>query len=122
MLYEGDNDLNANKSPQQVAADFDELLQTIRADLPEARLVVIGCKPSPARWKLIDKQRELNRLFAERCGQDKHAVFLDVEKPMLERGRPAAAGAVPRGQAAPERRGLRVVELAAGAAFSREMN
>jgi lysophospholipase L1-like esterase len=83
VLYEGDNDLNAKKTPQQVAADFDALLKAVRGDLPEAKLIVIGCKPSPARWKLIDKQRELNRLLAERCAMDKHAAFLDVEKPML---------------------------------------
>ena len=84
VLYEGDNDLAANKTPQEVVADFDALLKIIRGDLPEARLIVIGCKPSPARWKLIDKQRELNRLLADRCAKDEHATFLDVEKPMLD--------------------------------------
>ena len=83
VLYEGDNDLNVNKTPQQVAADFDALLKSLRTDLPEAKLIVIGCKPSPSRWKLIDKQRELNRLLSERCQADQHAKFLDVEKPML---------------------------------------
>jgi lysophospholipase L1-like esterase len=83
VLYEGDNDLAASKPPHQVAADFDALLKIIRADLPEVRLIVIGCKPSPARWKLIDKQRELNRLLAKRCAKDEHATFLDIEKPML---------------------------------------
>ena len=91
VLYEGDNDLNVNKSPQQVAADFGMLLKSLRADLPAAKLIVIGCKPSPSRWKLIDKQRELNRLLAERCQADKYATFLDVEKPMLgEGGQPRA--------------------------------
>jgi len=83
VLYEGDNDLNVGKTPQQVAADFDALLKSLRTDLPEAKLIVIGCKPSPSRWKLIDKQRELNRLISERCQADQHATFLDVEKPML---------------------------------------
>lgn len=83
VLYEGDNDLGSRKTPQQVAADFDALLKSLRADLPEAKLVVIGVKPSPSRWKLIDQQREANRLLAERCQSDKHATFLDVEKPML---------------------------------------
>jgi lysophospholipase L1-like esterase len=83
VLYEGDNDLAANKTPQQVAADFEALMKIIRRDLPDARLIVIGCKPSPARWKLIDKQRQLNRLLADRCAKDEHATFLDVESPML---------------------------------------
>ena len=83
VLYEGDNDLAAGKSPEQVAADFDKLLKLIRSDVPEAKLIVIGCKPSPSRWKLIDKQRELNRLLADRCAKDSRAKFLDIEKPML---------------------------------------
>ena len=83
VLYEGDNDLDAMESPEQVAADFDELLKVIRADLPTTPLVVIGAKPSPKRWAIIDQQRALNRLLAERCAKDGHATFLDVEKPML---------------------------------------
>lgn len=86
VLYEGDNDLNAQETPQQVAADFDALLKIIRTKLPTTPVIVIGCKPSPARWKLIDEQRELNRLFAERCGKDGHASFLDIEPPMLAAG------------------------------------
>ncbi len=91
VLYEGDNDLNANKSPEQVAADFDELLRTVRAELPTTPLVVIGCKPSPSRWKLISRQRQLNRLLAQRCEQDGRAKLLDIEPPMLgEDGQPRA--------------------------------
>lgn len=83
VLYEGDNDLAAKETPAEVAADFDALRKVIRAELPETPLIVIGCKPSPARWKLIEPQRELNRLFQERCKRDGHAVFVDIETPML---------------------------------------
>jgi len=83
VLYEGDNDLNAGKSPQQVAADFDEFLKIVRAELPITPLIVIGMKPSPSRWKLIEQQRETNRLLADRCAKDGKCRFLDVEKPML---------------------------------------
>jgi len=83
VLYEGDNDLNAGKSPQQVVADFDEFLKVVRTELPTTTLVVIGMKPSPSRWKLIEQQRETNRLLAERCAKDGKARFLDVEQPML---------------------------------------
>lgn len=83
VLYEGDNDLAAKETPEQVAADFEAFLKLIRADLPRAPLVVIGCKPSPKRWAIIEQQRELNRLLAERCEKDGHATFVDIEKPML---------------------------------------
>ena len=83
VLYEGDNDLNAGKSPQQVAADFDEFLKSVRSELATTPLIVIGLKPSLSRWKLIEQQREANRLLASRCAQDGNCQFLDVEKPML---------------------------------------
>ena len=89
VLYEGDNDLNAGKSPQQVAADFDKFLKVVRSELPTTPLIVMGMKPSPSRWKLIEQQREGNRLLAERCAKDGKCRFLDVEKPMLgEDGQP----------------------------------
>jgi lysophospholipase L1-like esterase len=91
VLYEGDNDLAAKKTPGDVVADFDRLLKLVRADLPTTPLVVIGCKPSPKRWALIQQQRELNRVLAERCEKDGHAKLLDIEKPMLgDDGQPKA--------------------------------
>ena len=102
VLYEGDNDLAAKEPPEQVAADFDELLKIIRADLPTTPLVVIGAKPSPKRWAMIDQQRQLNRLLAERCAKDGHATFLDVEKPMLGADGQPKRQPLPRRQPAPE--------------------
>ena len=75
VLYEGDNDLGAKKTPEQVAADFDALLKIVRADLPTTPLIVIGCKPSPKRWALIEQQRMLNKLLAARCEKDGHCTF-----------------------------------------------
>jgi lysophospholipase L1-like esterase len=92
VLYEGDNDLAAKETPEQVAADFDALLKAVRVELPTTPIVVIGAKPSPKRWELIDRQRALNRLLAERCQVDGHATFLDVERPMLAAdGQPKAS-------------------------------
>jgi lysophospholipase L1-like esterase len=92
VLYEGDNDLAAKETPQQVAADFDALLALVRAELPKTPLVAIGCKPSPKRWAIIEPQRKLNRLLAERCAKDGHATLLDVEQPMLGAdGKPKAS-------------------------------
>jgi lysophospholipase L1-like esterase len=92
VLYEGDNDLAAKKTPEQVADDFTALLKAVRAELPTTPIVVIGTKPSPKRWELIDQQRALNRLLADRCQADGHATFLDVERPMLAAdGQPKAS-------------------------------
>jgi lysophospholipase L1-like esterase len=91
VLYEGDNDLNAKKTPEQVAADLDAFVEGVRKELPGVPLVVIGCKPSPARWQLIETQRTLNRLLAERCRVHGDCTFIDVEPAMLgDDGQPRA--------------------------------
>jgi lysophospholipase L1-like esterase len=83
VLYEGDNDLNAKKSPETVAADFAAFINIVRAEQATVPILVIGCKPSPSRWKLIERQRELNRLLVELCEKDGHATLVDIEMPML---------------------------------------
>lgn len=83
VLYAGDNDLAAGKSPGQVLADYKAFVAKVRAAQPGVRIVYIGIKPSIARWKLIDKIREANRLISEEIGKDPSLVFVDVEADML---------------------------------------
>jgi lysophospholipase L1-like esterase len=82
VLYAGDNDIAGKKSPQQVAADFAAFQKKLRAALPECKLIFISIKPSVARAKLLDKQREANELIRKRSSNDILCTFLDVEKPM----------------------------------------
>ncbi len=83
VLYAGDNDLASGKTPEQVATDYQAFVAKVHAKLPQTRIVFISIKPSIARWKLIDKVREANRLIAEFSKQDSRLVLVDVEKPML---------------------------------------
>jgi hypothetical protein len=50
VLYAGDNDIAAGKSPEQVAADFGSFVETVRKGLPMARVLFLSIKPSPRRW------------------------------------------------------------------------
>jgi lysophospholipase L1-like esterase len=83
VLYAGDNDLAAGKTPEQVAADFKEFVQAIHSKLPKTRIVFVCIKPSLARWKLIDKIRNTNELIADFCKSDNRLVYVDVATPML---------------------------------------
>jgi lysophospholipase L1-like esterase len=83
VLYAGDNDIAGKKTPQQVAADFAEFQKKLRVALPETKLIFIGIKPSIARVKLLDQQRQANGLIRKLCNGDKPCAFLDVEQPML---------------------------------------
>jgi lysophospholipase L1-like esterase len=83
VLYAGDNDLAAGKTPEQVFDDYRSFVAAIHAALPKTRILYIAIKPSKARWKLVDKIREANRLIADFAAKDPRLVFIDVEQPML---------------------------------------
>ena len=89
VLYAGDNDLAAGKSPEQVFADFQEFVQRLRTELPEVRIIFIAVKPSIQRIKLIGKVRQTNRLIQDFCKSQSGLVYLDIFTPMLdEEGQP----------------------------------
>lgn len=89
VLYAGDNDLAAGKTPQRVFADFQAFTKTVHEKLPKTRIVFISIKPSLRRWASIDKIRQANRLIEAECKKDKRLLYLDIAKPMLgEDGKP----------------------------------
>jgi lysophospholipase L1-like esterase len=83
VLYAGDNDLAAGKTPEQVAADFREFTRVVLARLPKTRIIYLSIKPSPYRWSIVDKGRAANELIAAQCKSDDHLIFLDVGTPLL---------------------------------------
>ena len=89
VLYEGDNDLTFGWGPQQVAADYANFVRVVRNALPATRIVFISVKPSPSRWRMVDQQREVNRLVRAIVARDTLQTFVDVFTPMLGvNGRP----------------------------------
>lgn len=84
VVYAGDNDLAAGKTPEQVHADFRALVALLKRDLPQTPLTYIAVKPSVARWKLAAEIRRLNRLIADDCERDPQLHFLDVWPPTLD--------------------------------------
>jgi lysophospholipase L1-like esterase len=83
VLYAGDNDIAAGKTPERVAADFREFVALVHDKLPKTRIVYICIKPSLLRWKLIDKIRQANALIEAECKKNEHVLYLDVATPML---------------------------------------
>jgi lysophospholipase L1-like esterase len=84
VLYAGDNDLNAGKTPETVLADFQAFCAKVQTALPEARIVFISIKPSPSRWKIHAAMERANALIAAECAKDRRRVFVDVWRPMLD--------------------------------------
>jgi lysophospholipase L1-like esterase len=83
VLYAGDNDLAAGKTPEQVADDFRAFAATVHKGLPRTRIVYLSIKPSIRRWKLVDKGRRANDLIQAACKQDEGLLYVDVGTPLL---------------------------------------
>ncbi|MBN2310079.1 MAG: hypothetical protein JXR94_13985 [Candidatus Hydrogenedentes bacterium] len=83
VLYSGDNDIAGGRSPEQVAADFKKVLGIIHKGLPDARVLVVAIKPSIARWGLVGKMRQANRLIEAIAKEDAQLTYIDVDTPML---------------------------------------
>ena len=90
VLYAGTNDINDKKTPEQVLADFKAFVAKVHARLPETRIAFISTAPNPARWKLVEQFKTLNRLAEEYTKTNPKLAFIDVFTPMLgEDGQPS---------------------------------
>lgn len=92
LLYAGDNDIDAGRSPGQVLADVQVLVSRLRAALPHATLAWVSIKPSPARIDQLPAQREANALVEAWLRGQPRTAYIDVTTPMLDdAGRPREA-------------------------------
>ncbi len=67
VLYAGDNDLSWpwSKTPQVVLGDFSQFVQTVHAELPEARIYYISMKPTTLGWTNWRTLQTTNRMIEE---------------------------------------------------------
>jgi len=83
VLYAGDNDIAAGRSPEQVASDFGLFVEKIHGALPEARIVFIAIKPSISRWALVEKMRAANEMIRTKCAEVGRLDYVDIDAPMI---------------------------------------
>lgn len=84
VIYVGENDLAAGKSPEKVLADFKELFFRIRKQVPKATITFISIKPSPSRKHILRQVREANALIRGFLDSEKKTGYVDVFTPMLQ--------------------------------------
>jgi lysophospholipase L1-like esterase len=85
FIYEGDNDINSGKTPEEILRTADELLKLIRARLPKRiEIIFISAKPSVARWQLKEPYQVFNSKLKEWTSKQKRVKFADVWTPMLD--------------------------------------
>jgi lysophospholipase L1-like esterase len=91
VLYAGDNDIAAGKSPEEVFADFKEFVRKVHSGLPQTRIALISIKPCPAREKYLDEVKTANRMIKEFISTDDRLTYVDVFTPLLAKdGKPRA--------------------------------
>lgn len=83
VMYAGGNDINAGKTPDQVANDFKAFVAKVRGKLPDTRIAYISIAPNPARWAQVDRVRRANELIREFIATDSRLAFIDVFPHML---------------------------------------
>lgn len=84
VVYAGENDLNAGKSPATVLADFRAFRARVHAALPGTKILFLAIKESPSRAGVRAQVREGNRLIAADCATDPRCRFVDVATPLLD--------------------------------------
>jgi GDSL-like lipase/acylhydrolase family protein len=86
VLYAGDNDIAAGRSPEQVLADYKNFVALVHRALPKTRIAFVSIKPSGSRWALVDKMRRANELVREYSSSDPKLVYIDTFTLMLGTG------------------------------------
>ncbi len=90
LIYEGDNDVVAGKTAEQVFTDYRRFVSLMRNQLPDTRIAFIAIKPSLARRSLMDEMRKANELIEAYARTRDHLDYIDVFTPMLgEDGEPS---------------------------------
>jgi lysophospholipase L1-like esterase len=80
LVYEGDNDLAANESPQLIFEDFKIFTEKVKTQLPNTKVGYCSIRPSIARTNIRDKQVEVNQLIENFCKKNKGFYFVDIYK------------------------------------------
>lgn len=83
VFQSGGNDLNAGKSPEKVAKDFEAFVGKVRAALPDVRILFIESPPSTKRWDQRDKQQQYNKLVKQFLESGTNMVFIPLWDPFI---------------------------------------
>ena len=83
VVYCGANDIANGRRPEQVVADFQQLVSIVQAKLPQTRVAFISVAPNPARWEQVAEVRAANQAVAAWAAGQPHVEYIDVFTHML---------------------------------------
>jgi len=83
VFYSGDNDVEANHTPEQIAGDFTAFERKVHAALPATQIIFISIKPSIRRFPWIEQIKGANALVRQYCSTHSNLTFVDIVPQML---------------------------------------
>jgi lysophospholipase L1-like esterase len=84
VFYSGDNDINKKRTAEQVRDDARDFIAAIHKHVPDAKILIIGIKPSIARRDQFNEQQKANRLVRDLCEKDSLCRYLDPTSLILD--------------------------------------
>jgi hypothetical protein len=92
VLYEGSNDIDDHKTPEQVFHNFKAFVAKVHEQLPQTRLDFISILTTPVRAAEVEKVKEANGLIRDYIAHDEKLTYIDAFPAMLgPDGKPDAA-------------------------------
>lgn len=84
LVYAGDNDVAAGKTPERVLSDFQEFVRRVRATSTNAEVAMISIKPSPCRLAWLHDQKRANALMFDYARTQEKMSFLQIFSEFLD--------------------------------------
>jgi lysophospholipase L1-like esterase len=88
VLYAGDNDLDAGKSPEDVVREFRDFVSRVESALPDVPIYYLSMKPSLLHWSNWPKYAQANAQISAICASDPRLGYIDGATPLLAYGEP----------------------------------
>jgi len=83
VFYAGDNDIERQRTPDEIAGDFVAFEKKVHAALPGTEIIFISIKPSIRRWAWIEQIKSANALVKKYCASRPRLAFVDIVPQML---------------------------------------
>ena len=80
LVYEGDNDLASNESPESVFEDFKIFAEKVKTQLPNTKVGFCSIRPSLARINILEKQKQSNGMIKAYCEANKGFYYVNIQK------------------------------------------
>ncbi len=82
VLYAGDNDIHAGKSPDRILDDYRLFTRRVHNAMPGTPIVYLSIKPSPSRWDWWPRMKQANELVRSYSETRPDLFFVDLAAPL----------------------------------------